>query len=396
MVSFVRELMLSQAEWVRRGVEESLGLLVCLGLLLLAVALLVVVAALMAAPLRRRERARCFLDVLETGLAQGQSPEQTVVSLSHARVQTLGVWLHLVAAHVENGLRLGAALEKAPTFLPATVRAMLQAGEALGDVRPVLPACRAVLRRNTSAVQVTQNNLVAMLTVLPVGLAINWLCLGFVVPRFKEILADMLGYEPVAPVALFEWSFLLGWVIALLWLLLYAVECLPHLAPRWQARLGQRFWRLFQWLDFVLPWRRDRMRRDFSALLALLLDSGVPEARALSLAAAGTGNQYFIARANRVGRNLEKGWPLTEALRAVDNTGEFHWRLRNAARAGSGFVTALRGWHEALEAKAFQQEQTASNLLTAGFIFLNGFMVSLLTAGVFLVLLAIITEAPLW
>ena len=52
-----------------------------------------------------------------------------------------------IAAHIENGCRLGDALAKTPSFLPPQVNAILQAGEKLGDLKKVLPACREVLRR---------------------------------------------------------------------------------------------------------------------------------------------------------------------------------------------------------------------------------------------------------
>ena len=75
-------------------------------------------------------------------------------------------------------------------------------------------------------------------------------------------------------------------------------------------------------------------------------------------------------------------------MRAFDDTGEFHWRLANAAHAQGGFLNALRGWHEALEAKAFQQEETATHTFTSGLVILNGVVVGLIAIGMFGVLLA--------
>jgi type II secretory pathway component PulF len=396
MPDFLRELMVGQADLLRRILAASLGVLVWLGAAFLAVGVVAAVYSLIAEALRRRERARCFLDLIESGIAQGQSPERVVVSLSVARVHTLGAWFHLVAAHIESGLRLGAALDRVPWFLPAPVCAMLKVGESIGDLRKVLPACRAVFQRQPSTAQVSQNNLVAVLTMLPVGVAVNWSFMVVVVPKFKELTMDMVGSAQQPSWALFELSFALAWVLAGLWLLLYTLECLPGMVPRFRAWMARRLWPLLHWIDFALPWRRRRMHRDFSAMLSTLLDAGVPEARALQLAAEATANNYFLARAGGAMRDLEAGRPLAEAMRRLDDAGEFHWRLRNAAQAGGSFVAALRGWHDALEARAFQQEQAASNCLTVGFVLLNGVMVSLMAAGVFLVLIAIMAEAPLW
>jgi hypothetical protein len=74
---------------------------------------------------------------------------------------------------------------------------------------------------------------------------------------------------------------------------------------------------------------------------------------------------------------------LDDAVRAFDDTGEFHWRLTNATHAHGGFLNALRGWHEALDAKAFQQEETATHILTSGLVILNGLVVALIAIGMF-------------
>ena len=47
-------------------------------------------------PLRRQERARLFLDLLETGLKQGHSLERTIVSVAEAGDRSLGVRIHFV------------------------------------------------------------------------------------------------------------------------------------------------------------------------------------------------------------------------------------------------------------------------------------------------------------
>jgi type II secretory pathway component PulF len=136
------------------------------------------------------------------------------------------------------------------------------------------------------------------------------------------------------------------------------------------------------------------MQRNFSSMLALLLDAGVPEAKALRLAAGCAVNSQFRARAEQAAIELERGVKLTDAVGVFGNSNEFSWRLRNAAAPGRGFAAALAGWHEALAAKAFQQQQAASQLITTGFVILNGVMVGLVALGLFTLLIAILEEAP--
>jgi type II secretory pathway component PulF len=395
MPDFLQNVLTGEAPLFERLLQAGFAALVWLGAALLAAAVVASIYTLIADVLRRQERARCFLDLLETGLGQGLSPEQITVSLSQARVQAMGVLLHLVAAHIENGLRLSAALDKVPSFLPPPVRAMLKVGESIGDVRKVLPACRAVLQRTASAAQISVNNLVVVLTVCPVGAAVNWMFMVFVLPKFKQVASDMGVASPWMTGEAFRWSYTLAWAVTVLWLVVYVLECFPGAVPRLRMWMGHGFGPVFHGVDFALPWRRQRMHRDFSAMLALLLDAGLPEAQALRLAAQSSANDYFIARAEEAARDLQRGVPLPEAVRRLDDAGEFQWRLRNAAQAKAGFMAALRGWHDALEAKAFQQEQAASQIVTTGFVLMNGLMVGLLALGVFGLLISILDLAAL-
>jgi type II secretory pathway component PulF len=108
-----------------------------------------------------------------------------------------------------------------------------------------------------------------------------------------------------------------------------------------------------------VPWKQKKLQRTFSAMLAVLLDGGVPEAEAVRLAGDSTANEICRRRARRVMAALEQGIKLDDAVRVFDDSGEFHWRLTNAIHVHGGFLGALRGWHESLDAKAFQQEEAA-------------------------------------
>jgi len=145
-----------------------------------------------------------------------------------------------------------------------------------------------------------------------------------------------------------------------------------------------------------LPWRRKRLQRDFSSMLAALLDSEVPEIEAIRLAGDSTANAAFRRRAELMCAELKYGLKLPEAIRLMDHSGELRWRLANALRGRGGFLRALTGWHEALDAKAFQQEQAAAQLATTGLVLFNGLLVAGFVIAVFLVLIQILNEAILW
>ena len=93
---------------------------------------------------------------------------------------------------------------------------------------------------------------------------------------------------------------------------------------------------------------------------------------------------------------MQEGVKLAEALRLMDRAPEFHWRISNALERGSGFLRALAGWHEALDAKAFQLEQSAAQVTTTGLVLLNGTIVACIILGIFLALIQLINQATLW
>ena len=179
-------------------------------------------------------------------------------------------------------------------------------------------------------------------------------------------------------------------------LLLYFLAFCYIAGPRFFKWLEEPFFPVSDWVLLRVPWRYKRMQRDFYAMLALLLDAQVPEPKAVQLAAASTANLLFQRRARRVVADLEAGKGLAPALQHLDNSGEFKWRLDIAARGHGGFFVALNGWLQSLDAKAFQQEQSASQLLTTSVIIFNGIVVALLVTGVFRGLIGLINAGVMW
>jgi len=109
-----------------------------------AVGIAYAIYVLLTLPLRRNERARMFLNLLELGIKEGQAPEAVIASASASRDRSLGVRFHWLAAHIEEGLRLSEALERVPRLLPPQVCAMLRIGERIDEVQKVfLPLASA-------------------------------------------------------------------------------------------------------------------------------------------------------------------------------------------------------------------------------------------------------------
>ena len=348
-------------------------------------------------PLRRQERARLFLDLIETGVNQGRSVENTIISLSRSHDPAVGVRFHLLAAYLESGWSLVPALRKVGSLVPPQMVAVLKVGEELGDLRRVLPACRTLLRDGSSHVQSAYNYLVVLaFVVLPVVPALFWLMAVFILPKYQAIFADLMEGQPL-PVHSFSVATALSQIQIVLSLFFYLGALLYIGGPRMIAWLGAGYFS--PRLDVIacwVPWRRKRMHRDFAAMLALLLDAEVPEERAVLLAAESTGNSAFRGRAERMVGKLREGVTLPESLSVLDDDGELRWRLNNAFHSGKNFFAALGGWLDALDARAFRQQQAFAQLITTGLVLYNGTMVSLFAIFIFRGFTTLIEEGVLW
>lgn len=363
---------------------------------------LYVIYFILTLPMRRNERARTFLDLLELGLKGGRTPEGAVADAAASRDNSLGARFHLLAAHLEQGLRLSEALEKVPRLLPPQVIAMLQTGERIGNISKVLPACRLLLRDSVSHVRGALNYIILLaFVVTPFAVIVPVLIRVKVLPSFRMVFQGMLegAQLPALTRFVFGTDTIAMWLqigaLALIWFLtlayiggprlqLWVGRVLPSAASAWDSVL----WRL--------PWRRKRLQRDFSAMLAMLLEAEVPEPEAVRLAGDATANAAVQRRVSRAVALLGQGVALPVALQAVDDCGEFRWRVANALRGGLGFVRALSGWHEALDAKAFQLEQAAAQLTTTFLVLLNGAIVGCIVLAIFMALIKLINMASLW
>lgn len=346
---------------------------------------------LLSLPMQRRDRALFFLDMIETALNRGQAPENAILSVAEGRDRVMGVGFYLLAAQIENGAQFGEALEKTSGFLHPQVNAMLRAGERMGDLKKVLPACREVLRVPPDSVRSTMHYMVTIFLLFAVVASFMiWLVATFVIPRFRDVAAgEGVTLWPISYLVLGNAS----WLIAFEMVILFALVTLAVVyigGPGFVGFFKFRGFPLVDWITWHLPWKRKKLQRTFSAMLAVLLDGGIPEAEAVRLAGECTANEICRNRVARIVVALTQGMKLGDAVRAFDDSGEFHWRLTNATHARGGFLNALQGWHAALEAKAFQQEETAAHATMSGFVILNGVVVALFAAALFGLLIAII------
>src|SRR5260370_11609071 len=59
---------------------------------------------LLTLPMRRNERARLFLDLVQLGLKEGRTPEGAIVEAASSRDRSLGVRFHLLPPYPPAGM----------------------------------------------------------------------------------------------------------------------------------------------------------------------------------------------------------------------------------------------------------------------------------------------------
>ena len=316
---------------------------------------------------------------LELGLRQGKTAEDSIIAVSASRDRSFGARFYLLAEYLRSGTRLSEALRRVPRLLPPQVTAMLHAGERIGDITKVLPACRQVLKDGVSQVRGALNYVILVVFVASPALVFIPLLLSiYVLPKYREIFS---GYVGTNRFRLSRDSSLMNSAASCSSRPPSSSSSGSRCSLIWAVRGSRAGWAASlpaapDRIALLLPWRRKRMQRDFSSMLALLLDTGMPEPEAVVLAGEATGHGAIIKkRAAAVADALRQGIKLPEAIKAFDDDGELGWRIANAAHSHTGFAKALAGWHETLDAKAFQLEQSAAQIATTVFVLINGVIV---------------------
>ena len=231
----------------------------------------------------------------------------------HASHDGLAEAVRQVRRAVQEGASLADALARHPRYFDPLFVAMVSAGESSGALEIVFDRLSEHLEEGAELRSQVRTALLYPALMAIVGCIGLGVLLGFVIPRFAGILADVGGTLPVSTRLLLAASTVLtkGWWA---WLLLavtagYAVPhalARPETRRRWHAaRLG------WPWLgDLELKYATAQ----FARTLGLLLKSGVPALPALKIARASVTNLIVQAGVDRATGALAEGSALAPAL----------------------------------------------------------------------------------
>ena len=350
----------------------------------------------LSAPFRRIDCANLVVELNELAAATGRNPEDLFKQLGGLGVG--GV------PHARKFSRLGDLMQSGRSFIESLrVFHSLLPGEVFGAMelarnergsQLLAKLSRAHLEDGVSRAQNSFKLFSSSLLILiPTSLLIGIGAMNFIMPKFKDVLADMIGsgLPEITEFLLSLYDTGLAMVIPTLLIVFVAFLTVAHLFGLSASHdTDSLLNRLFSCLTWLMPWRRNRIKRNFIWIFCELLDNGVPEAEAIETAAAATKNSVVRGRAAKAANDLRNGQPLAKALRRFDRRADLAWRVENAGHGSATFRETLEGWTNHLSALAYKQQQSAFYYAFTLLTLFNGLCVLCIALVIFMPLAAMI------
>ena len=350
----------------------------------------------LSAPFRRIDCANLVVELNELAAATGRNPEDLFKQLGGLGVG--GV------PHARKFSRLSDLMQSGRSFIESLrVFHSLLPGEVFGAMelarnergsQLLAKLSRAHLEDGVSRAQNSFKLFSSSLLILiPTSLLIGIGAMNFIMPKFKDVLADMIGsgLPEITEFLLSLYDTGLAMVIPTLLIVFVAFLTVAHLFGLSASHdTGSLLNRLFSLLAWLMPWRRNRIKRNFIWIFCELLDNGVAEAEAIEAAAAATKNSVVRGRAAKAANDLRNGPPLAKALRRFDRRADLAWRVENAGHGSATFRETLEGWTNHLSALAYKQQQSAFYYAFTLLTLFNGLCVLCIALVIFMPLAAMI------
>lgn len=318
--------------------------------------------------------------VLATLLESGLPLARALAALDDLVPDSWQAVLPPLRASVREGSSLAAALGSAPVEFPPLVLGLVQAGEAGSGLSAAVSRAADLTEASASLRRSIHSALAYPLILAGAGIASLGLLVGFVLPRFATILADLGEQLPattrfvLGAAEVVRASLLPGLLIALM---------LFVMARAWiSTASGRERWHaVLLGIPVLGEVRRTAATSRFAAALSALLESGVPIAPALMHATHAAGDAELSRRILAAREAVVGGAGIAislDAARAATPT------LVRLARAGE---ETGRLWHmlsHAARIEADRAEQTvkaAVRVLEPALILVFGAMVGIVGAA---------------
>ena len=281
---------------------------------------------------------------------------------------------------VAQGEHLAAALEASRLPLPSHVIGVIQAGEGGSGLAAAVERAAQLLEARAATRAALRNALAYPAILAVAGSASVALLVGLVLPRFASLLADTGQALPASTrlVLALGAAMHAAFVPALL-----VIAAGVALWRTWIARpTGLEQWhRLLLDAPVVGPIRRSAAAAGACAVLAALLDAGVPLAAALPHAARAAGDGAMAVRLLAARRRIATGQGIASACGAEDALTPAAVRLVRLGEETGRLAGMLAHAATVESAQAMQRLQRAIRVIEPGLILLFGGLVMMVAAA---------------
>ena len=341
----------------------------------------------LSAPFRRIDCANMIVELNELAVATGKSPDRLFCELGSGVVREVPYIKKFSKLYglIQNGHNFVSSLRIFHSLLPGEIFGSMELARNERGAHLIAKLSRAYLEDGASQAQQSfklfSSGFLFLFVSIPTFLiTIFYTLKGFVLPKFKETLADLSGEGSVFNELGHLFLNLFGSGIFLIIPIIFGCLIILFLVSHFLGisvthNTGSYMNRVFSHLSWSLPWRRNRIKRNFIWILCELLDSGISEVNAIKVAASATKSSVVSNRCNKAVKDLEKGQSLAQALRQLDRRADLSWRVENAAHGGSSFRETLEGWTGHLSALAYKQQQSAFYYFFTAMMLFNGLFV---------------------
>jgi len=222
--------------------------------------------------------------------------------------------LHIIADDVKGGDMLSTALDKHKRVFPDFFVSMVHVGEASGRLETVFISLADYYESDAAIRRKARSALAYPLMLAGMTVAITILMLAFVVPTFKDVLADLEVQPEGFTAVIYGISDFLTeyWRIIVLAVFAFAGLLFAFL----KTAIGKRTYDIFKIkCPFIGRITVELITARFARAFSILLSSGMDLASALDSTALILGNSYVEKRFRAASEDVRHGITITDAFR---------------------------------------------------------------------------------
>lgn len=222
--------------------------------------------------------------------------------------------LHIIADDVKSGDMLSTALDKHKRVFPDFFVSMVHVGEASGRLETVFISLADYYESDAAIRRKARSALAYPLMLAGMTVAITVLMLAFVVPTFKDVLADLEVKPEGFTAVIYGISDFLTeyWRIIVLAVFAFAGLLFAFL----KTAVGKRAYDIFKIkCPFIGRITVELITARFARAFSILLSSGMDLASALDSTALILGNSYVEKRFRAASEDVRHGITITDAFR---------------------------------------------------------------------------------